>query len=75
MSSLQGEFIINQSSMDVGGEESETIAAEPAERGLKGLGTSGYAKPRAVGAEDANPGFRPQMEDAYVVKENFGDPS
>ncbi|CAD7937099.1 unnamed protein product [Amoebophrya sp. A120] len=33
-------------------------------------------KPRAFGAEDANPGFRPAMEDAFIIKDNFGgDPS
>ncbi|CAD7967164.1 unnamed protein product [Amoebophrya sp. A25] len=33
-------------------------------------------KPRAYGAEDANPGFRPAMEDAYIIKDSFGgDPS
>lgn len=29
-------------------------------------------RPRAFAAEDANPGFRPAMEDAYIIRDNFG---
>jgi hypothetical protein len=33
-------------------------------------------RPRAVIAEDANPGFRAQMEDGWIVRDSFGgDPA